>query len=130
MKASPAVAAPTTKTSFLRDAKKGREFERGRAVRVVSETGFFVARLNSTREAEQIRRLLAAPNAVPILQHDGALVGIRLMSVADDQGNAGEQHGSSICTTERVRNDGGQYVGSDMNLKHKNSCNTWGRSAT
>lgn len=126
MNGSSPATARNIKISLRRDEEKGRAFERGKTVRVVSETGFFLARLDSIREAEQIRRLLAAPNAVPVLQHGGALVAIRLMSLADDRCHAGERHGNSKYTTERVRNDSGQYVGTDTNLQHKKSCATWG----
>jgi hypothetical protein len=88
-------------------------------VRVFSEGGYFVARLNLTRDAERIRRLLAAPNAVPVRTHGGKLVGIKLLSLGDERGHSGERHGTSIITTERVVNDLGVYVGGDQNLKHK-----------
>jgi integrase len=35
----------------------------------------------------------------------------------------------STITTERVRNDWGDLVGGDSNLKHKAICTTWGTSA-
>lgn len=88
-------------------------------MRVVSDNGFLVARLDPLRDAEQIRRLLDAPNAAPIQKAEGKLAGIKLLSVADDRGRAGERHGSSVVTTERVRNDDGILVGSDLTLKHK-----------
>jgi hypothetical protein len=44
---------------------------------------------------------------------------IRLNSFGDDRGHVGERHGRSTVTTERVRNDAGQYVGWDRNRKHK-----------
>jgi hypothetical protein len=106
-------------TSRRWDEKQGRVFEVGKAVRVVSENGFLVARLDPLRDAEQIRRLLDAPNAAPIEKHDGRLAGIRLLSVGDDRGHSGERHGSSVVTTERVRNDDGILVGSGRTLKHK-----------
>ena len=110
---------PHSETSIRRDEKPGRAFEGGGAVRVFSEGGYFVARLNLPRDAEHISRLLAAPNAVPVRKHGGKLVGIRLLSFGDDRGHSCEQHGTSIITTERVVNDLGVYVGSDRNLKHK-----------
>jgi hypothetical protein len=88
-------------------------------VRIFGENGFFIARLNSLSDAEQIRRLLAAPNAEPVVKHGGKLVGIRLLSLGDDRGHSDERHGTSIVTTERVVNDFGVYIGSDRNLKHK-----------
>ena len=116
---SPPAARPATKTSLRRDQKQGREFEGSRGVRVFGEYGFLVKRLDSLRDSNQILRLLAAPNAVPVRTHGGKLVGIRLLSVGDDRGHSGERHGTSIITTERVVNDQGTYVGSDRILKHK-----------
>ena len=112
-------ARQNTKTSIRRDEKQGRAFEGGGAVRVIGENGFFVARLNSTRDSQQISRLLAAPNADAVRTYGGKLVGIRLRSVGDDRGHSSERHGTSIITTERVVNDEGVYVGSDRTLKHK-----------
>jgi hypothetical protein len=56
---------------------------------------------------------------------DGSIKFIRLRSVGDDRGHMGENHGRSTVTTERVRDDWGQLVGSDWNLKHKQSCAEW-----
>ncbi len=53
-------------------------------------------------------------------------MGIRLLSFGDDRGHSGEQHGCSTVTTERGRDDSGQFVGSKKNLKHKKTCDTWG----
>jgi hypothetical protein len=85
--------------------------------------------LNPIRDAERIRRLLAAPNAVAVRKHDDKLVAIRLESFGDDRGHSGEMHGRSTVTTERVRNDEGQTVGSNRNVKHKGTCTTWGHLA-
>jgi hypothetical protein len=124
---SPPVARPTTTTSLRRDGEKqGRESEGAGVVRVFSENDFLVARLDPSREAERIRRLLAAPNATPVRKHDGTLAAIRLQSFGDDRGHAGECHGHSTVTTERVRNDKRQCVGPALNLKHKeNPSETW-----
>jgi hypothetical protein len=116
---SPPTARSVTQTSIRQDEKRGRASECGGAVRVFSEYGYLVERLNPSRDAERIRRLLAAPNAVPVRTHGGRLVGIRLLSFGDDRGHSGERHGTSIITTERVVNDQGVYVGSDRALKHK-----------
>ena len=115
----PPAAGRFTQPTFREAAKQARAFEGSGAVRIFGENGFLVARLHSTRDAEEIRRLLAAPNAVPVRTHGGKLTGIRLLSLGDDRGHAGEQHGNSLITTERVRNDGGQLVGGVLNLKHK-----------
>jgi hypothetical protein len=122
-------AKAVSKQSLRRDGKKeGRESEGGGAVRVFGQNGFLVACLNPFHDAAQIRRLLDAPNAVPVRKHSGKIVGIRLLSFGDDRCHSGEQHGRSTVTIERVRNDEGQYVGSHKNVKHKRNCETWGKS--
>jgi hypothetical protein len=127
---SPPAARPNSKTSLRRDGEKqGRAFDAGRPVRVFNEFDFLVARLHPSHDAAQILRLLAAPNAVPVQKHGGTLVAIRLQSFGDDRGHAGEHHGRSTVTTERVRNDDGQYVGTHKNVKHKENCETWGNLA-
>ena len=118
MNSSPPERA-ASKPSLRQDEKQGRESERGGAVGVFGEDGYFVARLHQSRDSEQIQRLLVAPNAEPVRNHGGRLVGIRLLSLGDDRGHAGERHGRSTVTTERVRNDYGVYIGGDWNLKHK-----------
>jgi hypothetical protein len=126
----PPVSAAASRPSIRQDAKPGREFEGGRTVRVFSEDGFLVARLHSLRDAEQIRRLLAAPNAVPVRKQGGSLVGIKLQSIGDDRGQSGEQHGRSTVTTQRIRNKERQFVGTHTNLEHKQeTCRTWGNLA-
>jgi hypothetical protein len=111
---------PDAQTTFREAEKEARAFEKGGAVRVFGERGYLVARLNESRDAERIRLLMSAPNAVPVRTRGGRLVGIRLLSLGDDRGHSGEQHGTSLITTERVRNDDGVLVGGDHNLKHKN----------
>jgi hypothetical protein len=115
----PAAVRRNAQTTFREAEKQSRAFESGGAVRVLGESGYFIMRLNASRDAEKICRLLDAPNALPVRSHGGKLVGIRLLSFGDDRGHAGERHGSSIITTERVVNDLGVYVGSHLNLKHK-----------
>jgi hypothetical protein len=123
---SPPAPKPNTKTSLRRDGEKqGRVFDGARAVRVFNEHDFLVACLHPSHDAEQIRRLLGAPNAIPVRKHNGKIVGIRLLSFGDDRCHSGEQHGRSTVTTERVRNDEGYYVGTHKNLKHKEICKTW-----
>ena len=74
---------------------------------------------------EAIERYLRAPNAEVKRRVDGSIKFIRLRSVGDDRGHMGENHGRSTVTTERVRDDWGQLVGSARNLKHKQSCAAW-----
>jgi hypothetical protein len=115
----PPAARQNAQTTFREVEKQARVFEGGRGVRVFGEDGYFIKRLDPSRHAEDIRRILAAPNAVPVRTHAGELVGIRLLSLGDDRGHAGERHGRSTVTTERVRNDRGIYIGGNRNLKHK-----------
>ena len=85
MNSSPPERA-ASKPSLRQDEKQGRESERGGAVGVFGEDGYFVARLHQSRDSEQIQRLLVAPNAEPVRNHGGRLVGIRLLSLGDDRG--------------------------------------------
>jgi hypothetical protein len=112
-------APPRAKTSIRQDEKQGRAVDGTGTVRVFSEGNFLITKLNSSRDAEQIRRLLAALNAEAVWTHGGKLVGIRLLSFGNDWGEFGERHGRSTVTTERVRNDAGRLIGGDHNLKHK-----------
>ncbi len=88
-------------------------------LRVFGEDGNLIQRLDSLCDSAAISRMLAAPNAVPVRRHSGELVGIRLSSLGDERGRAGERHGRSTVTTERVRNDQGIYIGWNRNLQHK-----------
>ena len=115
----PAAVRRNAQTTFREAEKQSRAFESGGAVRVFGENDYFIKRLHSSDDAEEIRRLLAAPNAEPVRAHGGKLIGIRLLSFGDDRGHTGERHGTSIITTQRVVNDQGVYIGSDRNLKHK-----------
>jgi hypothetical protein len=88
---------------------------------VVGEDGLLIT--ICTQEAAE--RYLGAPNAKVKRREDGSIKFICLRSVGDDRGHMGENHGRSTVTTERVRNDWGQLVGSDRNLQHKQSCAAW-----
>jgi hypothetical protein len=68
---------------------------------------------------------LNAPNAEVRRRADGSIRLVQLRSMGDDRGHLGEFHGRSTVTTERVRNDWGKLVGSDLNLKHKETCTAW-----
>lgn len=115
----PPAERPNTQPSIRLDEKQGRAFDGAGSVRVFGAGDFFIVRLNSSRDAEQIRRLLAAPNAEAVRKHGGRLTGIKLLSFGNDWGQSGERHGRSTITTERVRNDDGRLIGSSGNLKHK-----------
>ena len=106
MSGTPA-ARPDTQRSVRLDEKQGRAFDGTGTVRVFSDGDYLITKLNASRDGEQIRRLLAAPNAQAVRKHGGKLVGIRLLSFTDDRGQSGERHGRSTVTTERVRNDAG-----------------------
>lgn len=105
--------------TFREVEKQARAFDGGRVVRVLGEEGNFIQRLDSLRDTAAIGRMLKAPNAEPVRNHSGALVGIRLLSLGDERGRAGERHGRSTVTTERVRNDDGIYIGWNRHLQHK-----------
>jgi hypothetical protein len=93
----------------------------GRGVRVVGEDDVLI----TVCTPEAVEHYLSAPNAEVKRRKDGSIKFIRLRSVGDDRGHLGENHGRSTVTTERVRNDSGQLVGSDRNVKHKQSCAAW-----
>jgi hypothetical protein len=101
--------------------KQPRAFGGGRGVRVVGEDDVLI----TVCPPEAVERYLRAPNAELKRRADGSIKFIRLRSVGDDRGHLGENHGRSTVTTERVRDDSGKLVGSDLNLKHKQSCATW-----
>jgi hypothetical protein len=90
-------------------------------VRVVGEEG----NLLGACTPEEAQRYLTAPNAEVKRRQDGSIRWIRLRSLADDRGHSGENHGRSTVTTERVRNDSGVLIGSDINVKHKAICSAW-----
>jgi hypothetical protein len=103
--------------------KQPRAFGRGKSVRVVGEDDVLVDLCPPAR----LGRYLAAPNAEIKRRADGSIRLVRLVSVGDDRGHLGENHGRSTITTERVRNDWGEPVGSNFNLKHKENCAAWPR---
>lgn len=69
------------------------------------------------RDPNEIAKHLAAPNAEDVRDRRGRLQAIRLLPFGDDRGHSGERHGSSLATTERCRNDYGEYIGTL--IKHK-----------
>lgn len=72
-----------------------------------------------TGEPRLISNYLSAANAVPIYDRRGKLCAIQLTSLADDRGQPGEQHRTSLVTTERCKNQSGEYIGSPLAIKHK-----------
>ena len=127
MTTGPPAAGRVTQPTFREAAKQARAFEGSGAVRIFGEDGFFVARLHSTRDAEEIRRLLAAPNAEPVRTHGGKLTGIRLLSLGDDRGHSPERHGNSRRT---LLGDTPASVGNSESLYHHNdrACDSWSRA--
>jgi hypothetical protein len=100
-----------------------RAFGDERRVRIVGQDDTLI----EVCPPDRLGRYLAAPNAEVKRRRDGSIRLIRLLSFGDDRGHLGENHGRSTVTTERVRNDWGQLVGSDCNLKHKEICASWGQ---
>src|SRR5215472_1551109 len=105
---------PDTASRGSRD-KQPRAFGEGRRVRVVGEDDVLV----DICPPDRLGRYLGAPNAEVKRRADGSIRLVQLRSVGDDRGHVGENHGRSTITTERVRNDYGMLVGSDVNRKHK-----------
>jgi hypothetical protein len=84
-------------------------------VRVISDFGVV-----EICDEERARRVYgSASNAELKFSHRGRLVAIWLRSAGDDTGQLGEPHGRSTCTTRRVCNDAGAFIGHDKNLEHK-----------
>ena len=68
---------------------------------------------------EQLDRYIRAPNADVVRSQDGRIQAVRLWSVGDDRGHAGERHGSSTVTTQRIRNEAGKIIAPDYAVEHK-----------
>jgi hypothetical protein len=121
----PPAKRPVSDTGFRGSREKQpRAFEGARGVLVVGEDDLLV----EVCSQECARRYLLATNAEVKRRADGSIRLVRLRSHGDDRGHLGECHGRSTVTTERVRNDWGAVVGSNFNLKHKESCSAWGRA--
>jgi len=101
---------------FRPGEKQSRVVDGNRSVRVIDSFGRLV---DVVREPQSISRYLSARNAIPILASSGRLCAIQLASLADDRGQPGERHGSSLITTERCRNGSGEYTGTPLVIKHK-----------
>jgi hypothetical protein len=105
--------------------KQPRALEAARRVRVVGEDDILL----DVCAPDQLGRYLTAPNAEVKRRTDGSVRLIRLLSMGDDRGHLGENHGRSTVTTERVHNDWGSLVGSELNLQHKATSAAWGAPA-
>jgi len=110
------------RTPIRVDEKQTRVAEGTRRVPVIDSVGRLVAVL---REPSAIARHLSAPNAEPVRNRRGQLRAIKLGALADDRGNPGERHGGSLVTTERCRNQRGEYIGAPTAIKHKLDRNDW-----
>ena len=115
---------PDTVSRGSRD-KQPRAFEAGRGVRGVGEDDILL----EVCPPHLLGRYLAAPNAEVKHRKDGSIRSVRLRSAGDDRDHLGECHGSSTVTTERVRGEWGDLVGSLLNLQHKASASAWGAPA-
>jgi hypothetical protein len=105
--------------------KQPRAFGDERRVPIISE----IDEVIDVRTQGTLDRYLVAPNAEVKRRRDGSVKYIRLRSFGDDRGHPGEKHGRSTITTERVRNDWGDLVGSELNRQHKKSCLNWPQPA-
>jgi hypothetical protein len=125
MRRSTAARTPSHTVSRGSRNKQPRAFDGGERVRVVGEDDIPL----DVCTPDQMQRYLNAPNAEVKRRKDGSIRLVRLRSVGDDRAHLGENHGRSTVTTERVRNDWGTLVGSDLNLQHKATSAAWGVTA-
>lgn len=102
-----------------------RAFGGGRRVPVVGEDDMLI----DVCSPDRLGQYLNAPNAEVKRRADGSIRLVRLRSLGDDRRHLGEAHGRSTATTQRIRNDWGVLVGSNLNLEHKETCDTWGSPA-
>jgi hypothetical protein len=105
-----------TETPIRVGEKQARVADGNRRVAVIDAMGRLVVIVH---EPSAIARYLSAQNAEPVRDRRGQLRAIKLASLADDRGNRGEHHGSSLVTTERCKNQRGEYVGPPTTIKHK-----------
>jgi len=117
-------ANPDTASRGSRE-KQPRAFEGKGRVAVVGEDNVLV----DVCTPDRLERYLNAPNAQVKRRQDGSIRLVRLASAGDDRGHLGEHHGRSTVTTERVRDEWGALVGSDLNLQHKKTSAAWGPPA-
>src|SRR5580704_5023829 len=96
--------------------KQARVVDSKRRVRVIDSVGRLMLVIG---EPTAIARYLCASNAEPVRDRRGQLRAIRLASLADERGTAGERHGSSLITTARCTNQCGEYIGAPTTLRHK-----------
>lgn len=115
----PSIPDPVSRSSRL----QLRASRRGQRVPVVGADGTLIDLCPS----ERLSRYATAANAQIKRRHDGSIKLVRLGSVGDDRGHLGENHGRSTITTERVRNDLGELIGSNLTLKHKETSSSWRR---
>jgi hypothetical protein len=121
MTAPPALGRDTEAVSRGSRQKQPRAFDKARRVPVVGENSVLI----DVCTPDRLENYLAAPNAEVNRRADGSIKWIRLRSVGDDRSHSGERHGRSNVTTERVRNDWGDLVGGEFNLRHKATGTGW-----
>lgn len=125
MTGPPALSHDSETVSRGSRQKQPRASDRTRRVPVLGENDVLI----NVCTADCLGAYLAAPNVEVERRADGSIKLVRLRSIGDDRGHQGESHGRSTITTERVRNDWGDLVGGESNLKHKATCTTWGAPA-
>jgi hypothetical protein len=124
MKPPPAVGCVPEAVSRGSRENEPRAFAVGRGVRVIGEDGNLI----EVCPPDRLDRYLAAANADVKRRADGSIRLIRLRSTGDDHRQPRGSFGKSTITTERVRNDWGVILGSDLTLQHKKTCLTWGHA--
>jgi len=118
----PPAERPAPDTDFRGSrAQQPRALGEGRSVRVIGEDDLLI----DVCSPERLDRYLTAPNAEVRRRADGSIRLVRLRSTGDDRRHLGENCGRSTVTTERVRNDWGSLIGSDLNLQHKQTSIAW-----
>jgi len=103
MRGPPPAQPPSDTVSRGSRKQQPRAFDGGNRVRVVGDDDILL----DVCAPDQLGRYLTAPNAEVKRRKDGSVRLIRLLSMGDDRGHLGENHGRSTVTTERVRKESG-----------------------
>lgn len=116
MKMKLSTAEPSMfQTTFREAEKQTRAFEVGKRVRIFNSENALV----DVCAIDRAERYLRAPNSQLLRTHGGKIIGIKLLSFGDDRNHSVEHHGSSLTTTQRVRNDQGTIIAPDFAVAHK-----------
>lgn len=121
MTGPPAARRPPDTASRGSREQQPRALGGGRGVRVIGEDDLLI----DVCAPELLGRYLSAPNAEVKKRADGSIKCIRLRSFGDDRRHLGENWGQSTVTTERIRNDSGMLIASDLHLQHKATSSDW-----